>query len=64
MHLDETIALANKQDLSHVEWLLLLSDYEVDIKRENVIHHMVKVSKLPHLKILKDFDFSFQPLIY
>ena len=40
LHLDETIELANTQSLSHIEWLLKLSDYEVDIKRQNVIHHM------------------------
>lgn len=32
LHLDETIELANTQSLSHIEWLLKLSDYEVDIK--------------------------------
>ena len=49
--------------LSHIEWLLQLTDYEGDVKRENVIHHMVKVSNFPHLKTLKDFDFTFQPQI-
>lgn len=33
LHLDEIIELANTQNLSHIEWLLKLSDYEVDIKR-------------------------------
>lgn len=28
LHLDETIELANTQSLSHIEWLLKLSDYE------------------------------------
>ncbi|SUP04987.1 hypothetical protein [Veillonella atypica] len=50
LHLDETIELANTQSLSHIEWLLKLSDYEVDIKRQNVINHMVKISNFPHLK--------------
>ena len=63
LHLDETIELANKQNLSHIEWLLKLSDYEVDIKRQNVINHMVKISNFPHLKTLADFEFSFQPQI-
>ncbi|MDU7211610.1 MAG: ATP-binding protein [Veillonella sp.] len=40
-----------------------LSDYEVDIKRQNVINHMVKISNFPHLKTLADFEFSFQPQI-
>lgn len=47
LHLDETIELANTQNLSHIEWLLKLSDYEVDIKRQNVINHMVKIGYLP-----------------
>ena len=63
LHLDETIELANTQNLSHIEWLLKLSDYEVDIKRQNVINHMVKISNFPHLKTLADFEFSFQPQI-
>ena len=63
LHLDETIELATTQHISHIEWLLQLTDYEGDVKRENVIHHMVKVSDFPHLKILKDFDFTFQPQI-
>lgn len=61
LHLDKTIELATTQHISHIEWLLQLTDYEVDVKRENVIHHMVKVSNFPHLKTLKDFDFTFQP---
>lgn len=32
LHLDETIELANTQNLSHIEWLLKFSDYEVNIK--------------------------------
>lgn len=63
LHLDETIEQANTQALSHIDWLLKLSDYEVDIKRQNVINHMVKISNFPHLKTLADFDFSFQPQI-
>lgn len=33
LHLDETIELANTQNISHIEWLLKLTDYEVDLKR-------------------------------
>ena len=63
MHLDETLEIANTQHISHIERLLQLTDYEVDIKRENIIHHIVKVSNFPHLKTLKDFDFNFPPQI-
>lgn len=61
LHLDDTIELANEQQLSHVEWLLKLSDYEVIVKRENVVNSMVKVANFPHLKGLDSFDFTFQP---
>lgn len=50
LHIDQTIELANTQNLSHIEWLLKLSDYEIDIKRQNVINHMVKISNFPYLK--------------
>lgn len=63
LHLDETIEQAATHSLSHVDWLLRLSDYEVEIKKQNVVNSMVKVSNFPHLKTLADFDFSFQPQI-
>ena len=50
LHLDETIELANTQNLSHIEWLLKLSDYEVAIKQQNILNHMVEISNFPHLK--------------
>lgn len=61
LHLDDTLTLASDQELSHVEWLLKLSDYEIVVKKENVVNAMVKVDNFPHLKGLDDFDFAFQP---
>ena len=37
LHLDETLEIANTQHISHIERLLQLTDYEVDVKRENII---------------------------
>lgn len=63
IHLDETIDFMNNNDLSFVDALIKLTDYEIDMKEFNMIKSMVKVAAFPHLKEIKDFDFSFQPSI-
>lgn len=62
-HLDETIDFMNNNQLSFVETLIKLTDYEIDMKQINMVKAMVKVAAFPHLKEIKDFDFSFQPSI-
>lgn len=62
-HLDETIDFMNNNQLSFVETLIKLTDYEIDMKEINMVKSMVKVAAFPHLKEIKDFDFSFQPSI-
>ncbi|MBU5593844.1 IS21-like element helper ATPase IstB [Amphibacillus sp. MSJ-3] len=62
-HLDETIDFMNKNNLSFTDALFKLTDYEIDMKEINMIRSMVKVAAFPHLKEVKDFDFSFQPSI-
>lgn len=62
-HLDETIDFMNNNQLSFVETLIKLTDYEIDMKEINMIKSMVKVAAFPHLKEVKDFDFSFQPSV-
>ena len=59
LHLDNVL----DSNLSLLEGLLELTDYETEIKRENVRNAMVKVAHFPHYKTLKDFDFKFQPNI-
>ena len=59
LHLDNVL----DSNLSLLEGLLKLTDYETEIKRENVLNAMVKVAHFPHYKTLKDFDFEFQPNI-
>src|SRR5690625_1695517 len=63
IHLDETIDFMNNNDLSFVDALIKLTDYEIDMKEFNMTKSMVKVAAFPHLKEIKDFDFSFQPSI-
>lgn len=63
LHLDESITIANEQKLSHIEWLLKLTTYEVEVKRQNIVNSSVKVANFPWLKTLDMFDFTFQPQI-
>ena len=63
IHLDETIDFMNKNNLSFIDALIKLTDYEIDMKELNMIKSMVKVAAFPHLKEIKDFDFSFQPSV-
>lgn len=62
-HLDETIDFMNNNQLSFVDTLIKLTDYEIDMKEINMVKSMVKVAAFPHLKEIKDFDFTFQPSI-
>lgn len=63
-HLDETIDFMNSNQLLFVETLIKLTDYEIDMKEINIIKSIVKAAAFPHLKEIKDFDFSFQPSIH
>lgn len=63
VHLDSTINFMNKNQLSFIDGLIKLTDYEIDLKEENMTKAMVKVGGFPHFKEIKDFDFSFQPSI-
>lgn len=63
LHLDETIDFMNRNELSFTDALIKLTDYEIDMKEINMMKAMVKVAAFPHLKEIKDFDFSFQPSV-
>src|SRR5690625_1623201 len=63
LHLDKTIDFMNRNELSFTDALIKLTDYEIDMKEINMVRAMVKVAAFPHLKEIKDFDFSFQPSI-
>lgn len=62
-HLDETIDFMNNNQLSFVDTLIKLTDYEIDMKEINMRKSMVKVAAFPHRKEIKDFDFDFQPSV-
>lgn len=62
-HLNDTIDFINKNELSFTEGLIKLTTYEIDKKEENAINAMVKVGAFPHIKEIKDFDFTFQESI-
>ncbi|NSL53361.1 IS21-like element helper ATPase IstB [Calidifontibacillus erzurumensis] len=62
-HLGEVIDFSMKNQLSFIDTLLKLTNYEIDVREQNVIQSMVKIAAFPHLKEIKDFDFDFQPSI-
>lgn len=62
-HLNEVIDSVNNGSLSFVEGLIKLTNYEIDDKEEKAIKSMVKTGAFPHLKEIKDFDFSYQESI-
>ena len=54
---------ANNNKLSHTELLELLCEDEKSNRYDNNYQRRKKVAKLPVMKQLEDFDFSFQPSI-
>jgi len=63
IHLNEVIDFSIKNELSFIDTLIKLTNYEIDVREQNMIHAMVKVAAFPHLKEIKDFNFDFQPSI-
>ena len=63
MHLDEVVDFSLHSQLSFIDTLIKLTNYEIDLREQNMIHAMVKVGAFPNLKEIKDFDFDFQPSI-
>ena len=57
--LDEIIELTQNRTMSVIDILLKLTDYEVDVKKQNVKESMIKVANFPYNRSLDDFDFSF-----
>lgn len=60
LHLNEVIDFSVNNQMSFIDTLIKLTNYEIDVREQNMIHSMVKVGAFPHLKEIKDFDFSFQ----
>jgi DNA replication protein DnaC len=63
LHLNEIIDNANQGNVSLVDSLIKLTNYEVDHKKTNAVNAMVKTGAFPHMKTIEDFDFDFQPTI-
>lgn len=62
-HLDEVVDFSVHNQLPFIDTLIKLTNYEIDLREQNMIHAMVKVGAFPNLKEIKDFDFDFQPTI-
>lgn len=62
-HLDDIIDTAVSNQHSFVETLVKWTNHEIDLREKNMIRSMVRVAAFPHLKEVKDFDFSFQPSV-
>lgn len=63
LNLDETLDFSIKNNLSLVETLVKLTNYEIDVREQNMIISMVKVAAFPYRKEIHEFDFDFQPSI-
>lgn len=63
LHLNEVIDFITNNNLSFVDGLLKLSNYELDFKEITATKQMIKVGAFPHHRELNEFDFSFQPSI-
>lgn len=62
-HVNEVVDFSINNQLSFVETLVKLTNYEIDVREKNMIHSMVKVGAFPHRKEIGEFDFDFQPTI-
>ncbi len=62
-HLGDTIDFSMNNQLSFVDTLVKLTNYEIDVREKNMINSMVKVAAFPHHKEISEFNFDFQPTI-
>ena len=61
--LEERLIYAQTNKLSYREFLELLCDDEKSNRKDNNYKSRKNAAKLPCIKRLEDFDFSFQPTI-
>jgi DNA replication protein DnaC len=62
-HLNEVVDFSILNQLSFMDTLVKLTNYEIDVREHNMVHAMVKVGAFPHQKELADFEFNFQPSV-
>lgn len=60
-HLETLLQDASKSELSYTDFLDKLLNEEVSVKYEKQIAMNTVMAKLPYVKTLESFDFSFQP---
>lgn len=58
LHLNEVTDFITNNNLSFIEGLLKLTNYEVDYKAVNAGKQMIKAGAFPHHRELSDFDFK------
>lgn len=61
LHLDEVVDFSVRNQVTLIDTLLKLTEHELSMREQNKIQTTVKAGAFPHLKELKDFDFTFQP---
>jgi len=62
-HVSEVVDFSINNQLSFVETLIKLTNYEIDVREKNMIQAMVKVGAFPHRKEIDEFEFGFQPAV-
>lgn len=60
LHLNEVVDFGVQNQMSFIDMLIKLTNYEIDVREQNMMQSMVKVAAFPHMKEIKDFDFTFQ----
>lgn len=60
LHLNEVVDFGVQNQTSFIDMLIKLTNYEIDVREQNMMQSMVKVAAFPHMKEIKDFDFTFQ----
>lgn len=63
LHLNEVVDFGVQNQMSFIDTLIKLTNYEIDVREQNMTQSMVKVAGFPHLKEIKDFDFNFQTAV-
>lgn len=63
LHLDEVVDFSINNEVTFIDCLIRLTNYEIDVREKNMIQSMVKVAGFPFLKEMNSFDFDFQPSI-
>lgn len=61
--IEERISFAQSQQLGYLEFLELLCEDETCSRNQNGYKKRLSKAKLPALKTIEDFNFSFQPSI-